>query len=58
MTTRNPTNDPKTAKADEARIQGLPESKDFRELTPDEEKNVVGGAASVINSSRSNVRNN
>ena len=58
MTTSNPTNDPKTAKADEAKIQDLPESKDSRELTPDEEKNVIGGAASVINSSRSNVKGN
>jgi hypothetical protein len=54
MTTSNPTNDPKMAKADEARIKDLPESKDFRELTPDEEKNVVGGATNY-HSSRSNV---
>jgi hypothetical protein len=45
MATSNPTNDPKTAKADEARIQDLPESEDFRELTPDEDKSVVGGGA-------------
>ena len=43
MATSNATNDPKTAKADQARIADLPESKDSRELTPDEEKNVVGG---------------
>jgi len=43
MATSNPTNDPKTAKADEAAIQDLPESKDAWELTPDEEKNVIGG---------------
>jgi len=49
MATSNPTNDPKTAKADEAAIQDLPESKDSRELTPDEEKNVIGGDARVNN---------
>ena len=42
MTTSNP----KTAKANEARIYDLPKSDDFRELTPDEEKNVIGGAIS------------
>ncbi len=45
MATSNPTNDPKKAKADEDRIQDLPESEDFRELTPDEEESVVGGGA-------------
>ena len=45
MATSNPTNDPKRAKADEAAIQDLPESKDSRALTPDEEKNVMGGRA-------------
>jgi len=55
MTTSNPTNDPKkTEKADEARIKDRPASKDFRELTPDDEKNVVGGATNY-NTSRSNV---
>jgi len=54
MTTSSPTNDPKTAKAYEARIQDLLESTDFRELTPDEAKNVVGGAA--FNSSKSGIQ--
>ncbi len=58
MATSNPTNDPKNAMADEAAIQDLPESKDSRALTPDEEKNVRGGAANVINSSRSNIKGN
>jgi len=43
MTNSNPINDPKNAKADEARIKDRPEPRDARELTPDEEKNVVGG---------------
>ncbi len=62
MTTSNPTNDPKSATANEVAIQDLPESKDCRggggRMTPDEETNVRGGAANVINSSRSNIRNN
>jgi hypothetical protein len=45
IATGNPTNDPKKAQADDARIQDLPEPEDFRELTPDEEKSVVGGGA-------------
>ncbi len=45
MTTSNPTNDPKTATANEATIKDLPESKESRELTPDEDENVVGGGA-------------
>ncbi len=47
MATDNPTNDPKTATADEAAIQDLPESKDSTALTPDEETNVRGGGAIV-----------
>ena len=60
MTTSNPTNDPKTVKADAAAIQDLPEPKSSRDLSPDEEKNVVGGVAAsvVINSSRAHVRSN
>ncbi len=46
MATDNATNDPKTATADEAAIQDLPESQDSSALTPDEEKKVIGGAAS------------
>src|SRR4051794_17593708 len=41
MTTSDPKKEPKTAKADEASIRDLPESKDSRELTPDEEKQLV-----------------
>ncbi len=58
MATDNPTNDPKTATADEAAIQDLPESKVSTALTPDEETNVRGGAANVVNSSRSNIKTN
>jgi hypothetical protein len=43
MATSNPTKDPNTATADDAAIQDLPESKDSTALTPDEEKNVLGG---------------
>ena len=57
MTTSDPKNEPKTPKADQARITDLPEPKDSRELTPDEEKHVVGGQNS-INNSRSNIKNN
>ena len=45
MATSDPKNDPKPVKAVEARILKLTESNDARELTPDEEKSVVGGAA-------------
>jgi hypothetical protein len=45
MTTSNSNNDPKNATTDEATITDLPESKESKELTPDEDKNVVGGAA-------------
>ncbi len=51
MATSNLTNDPKTATADEAAIQDLPESKDSRALTPDEETNVRGGVTAAAGSS-------
>jgi len=41
--TSNSTNDSKTVKADAAKIKDVPEP---RELTPDEEKNIVGGSTS------------
>jgi hypothetical protein len=44
MATSNPKNDPKLATADETAIRDLSESKDSKALTPDEEKNVVGGS--------------
>jgi hypothetical protein len=52
MTTSNPTIDPKTTKADPARIKDLPEPKGSRAPTPDEENNVVGGGS--VKGSRSN----
>jgi len=54
MTTSNSTNDPKTAKSDEARIKDLPEPKDAQELTPDEEMSIVGGGCTTVNNSKSN----
>jgi len=38
-------------------LEGEPHLLEQRELTPDEEKNVVGGQA-TLNNSRSNIRNN
>jgi hypothetical protein len=55
MATSNPTNDPKNATADEAAIQDLPASQDSTALTPDEEKNVMGGSS--FNCSKSGIKN-
>jgi hypothetical protein len=44
MATSNPTKDPRNEMADEAAIEDLPETQDSTALTPDEEKNVVGGS--------------
>ena len=43
MATGDTTKDAKAAKADQAKTRDLPEPKDSRELTPDEEKQLVGG---------------
>ena len=57
MTTSDPKNEPKTPKADQARIRDLPEPKGLqgKAQPPDEEKQLVGGGA-CTNVSKSGIK--